>query len=167
MNTPASLNSDEAVPSVSLRPEQSGDAAFLFEVFASTREEELARTNWDAPMRRAFLQNQFNAMRQGYRSTFPTAEFSIIEFAGTPIGRLVVNYGPAEIHVVDIALLPARRNHGIGTCLMRRVCAAANKPVRLCVLKNNRAVRWYERLGFTRIGESGFHDEMEWRPPLA
>jgi ribosomal protein S18 acetylase RimI-like enzyme len=50
---------------------------------------------------------------------------------------------------------------------MRQVCAdAANagKPVRLCVLKNNRAFLWYELLGFTKTGELGVYDELEWRP---
>jgi ribosomal protein S18 acetylase RimI-like enzyme len=167
MNAPAGskLNSDP--PPVSLRPEQPGDEGLLFDIYASTREEELALTNWDEPMRRAFLDQQFNAMRQGYRSMFPAGEFSVIELYGQPAGRMVIQRGKNEIRVVDIALLPAYRNRGIGTFLMRQVCAeAANagKLVRLCVLKNNRAFRWYERLGFVKIGEISFYDELEWRP---
>lgn len=154
-------------PPVSLRPEQPGDEGFLYEVYASTREEELALTNWDDQMRRAFLTQQFNAMRQGYRSMFPSGEFLIIALDGQPAGRMAIHRAATEIRVVDLALLPAQRNHGIGTWLMRQVCADATnagKLVRLCVLKNNRAFRWYERLGFTKIGEVGFYDELEWRP---
>jgi ribosomal protein S18 acetylase RimI-like enzyme len=167
MNAPAGPKSHGDLPPVSLRPEQPGDEGFLFEVYAGTREEELALTNWNEPMRRAFLNQQFNAMRQGYRGMFPAGEFSIIELDGKPAGRMVVNRGATEIRVVDLALLPAQRNRGIGTVLMRQVCAdAANagKPVRLCVLKNNRALGWYERLGFSKIGEPGVYDELEWRP---
>jgi ribosomal protein S18 acetylase RimI-like enzyme len=152
---------------VSLRPEQPGDEQFLYDVYASTREEELALTNWDDQMRRAFLSQQFTAMRHGYRSMFPAGEFLIIALAGQPAGRMVLNRDAKEIRVVDLALLPAQRNHGIGTLLMRQVCADAAKtgtPVHLCVLKHNRAFRWYERLGFTKIGELGFYDELEWRP---
>jgi ribosomal protein S18 acetylase RimI-like enzyme len=153
---------------VSLRPEQPGDEGFLFNVYASTREEELALTNWNEPMRSAFLNQQFNAMRQGYRSMFPSGEFSIIELDGKAAGRMLIDRGTTEIRVVDLALLPEHRNRGVGTLLMRQVCvdaADAGKPVRLCVLKNNRAFQWYVRLGFARIAEVEVYDEMEWRPP--
>lgn len=154
------------LPPITLRPEQPEDEEFLYDVYASTRLDELALTNWDEPMRRAFLNQQFRAMRDGYRSMFPTGKFLIIEAAGTRVGRMVINRSEAEIRVVDLALLPARRNRGIGTYLMRRVCTGADKPVRLSVLINNRAGRWYERLGFNKIGEMGIYDEMEWRPPV-
>lgn len=160
----AAPGSDAAL--ISLRPEQNGDAPFLFEVYASTREEELALTNWDAATRRMFLDMQFAAMNRGYAGMFPTGEFSVICEHGQPIGRLVLYRSAEEIRVVDLALLPAHRNRGIGTLLMRRVCdeaGRAGKPVRLSVLKTNRAAHWYARLGFHKIGEAGFHDELEWR----
>ena len=167
MNAPAGSKSNSHPPPVSLRPERPGDTGLLFDIYASTREEELALTNWNEPMRRAFLDQQFNAMRQGYRSMFPAGEFSIIELDSQPAGRMVIHRGKNEIRVVDLALLPAYRNRGLGTFLMRQVCAEganAGKPVRLCVLKNNRAFRWYERLGFVKTGETGFYDELEWHP---
>jgi ribosomal protein S18 acetylase RimI-like enzyme len=170
MHALAESKTNGDLPPVSLRPEQPGDESFLYEVYASTREEELALTNWDDQMRRAFLTQQFRAMRQGYGSMFPSGEFLIIALDGQPAGRMVINREAMEIRVVDLALLPAQRNHGIGTFLMRQVCAdaaTAGKPVRLCVLKNNRAFRWYERLGFAKIGEVGFYDELEWRPAPA
>ena len=164
MNPPAGTRSSAPSPAVSLRPEQPGDESFLFEVYASTREDELALTNWDEALRRAFLNQQFAAMRQGYRSMFPAGEFLIIELEGKPAGRLVIHRGAAEIRVVDLALLPAHRNRGVGTFLMRQVCANAGKPVRLSVFKHNRALQWYERLGFAKTGELGYYDELEWRP---
>jgi GNAT superfamily N-acetyltransferase len=169
MNAPTESNAKDGLPLVSLRPEEPGDEGFLFEVYASTRAEELALTNWEQPMRLAFLNQQFNAMRRGYRSMFPEGEFSLICLDGQPVGRLVINRSPAEIRVVDIVLLPANRNRGIGTQLIRRVCAEAvgvGKPLRLSVLINNRAGHWYRRLGFALNEERGIYDEMEWRPAL-
>ena len=154
-------------PEVSLRPEQAGDEDFLFRVFASTREEELALTNWDEATRAAFLNQQFNAMRRGYRDMFPTGEFLIIQLAGRPVGRMVLNRGTGEIRVVDVALLPEFRNRGLGTGLMRGVCAEAGgtgPAVTLSVLTFNRAGRWYARLGFTPTGGSGIYDEWAWLP---
>ena len=66
MCTPAGTPSPESNPPVLLRPERPGDEAFLFAVYASTRAEELSLTNWTEDLRRAFLNQQFNAMRHGY-----------------------------------------------------------------------------------------------------
>lgn len=154
----------DRTPPVALRPEQLADEAFLYTVYASTRAEELALTNWDEATRHAFLNQQFNAMRHGYRSMFPAAEFLVIQVGGRPVGRIVLDVGANEIRVVDLALLPEDQNHGVGTLLMRQVCAVAKMPVRLCVLKFNRARLWYQRLGFTHFGERGCYDELEWQP---
>jgi ribosomal protein S18 acetylase RimI-like enzyme len=161
---PSSVDSRSAP--VALRPEQPGDEPFLFEVYASTRAEELALTNWEEPARHAFLDMQFAAMRRGYQGMYPAGEFLIIRLGERAIGQIVLNRTAEEIRVVDLALLPAHRNAGIGTLLMRRVCAEAAQagtPVRLCVLKNGRAVRWYERLGFAKTEDAGPYDQMEWR----
>ena len=167
MQSPDASTTPPDQSQVVLRREQSDDEGFLFQVYASTREEELALTNWDEATRRAFLTQQFTAMRRGYREMFPTAEFLIILLAGQPAGRMVLNRGPGEIRVVDVALLPEFRNQGIGTGLMRQVCAEAAQAghaVTLSVLKFNRAERWYSRLGFTPAGGAGIYDEWAWHP---
>jgi GNAT superfamily N-acetyltransferase len=154
-------------PAVSLRPEQPGDEVFLAEVYASTRQEEIDLTNWDAATRAAFLDMQFKAMRNGYRTMFPRAQFSIILLDEAPVGRIVVDRAAAEIRVVDIALLPVYCGRGIGTKLMREVmdeAAQSAKPVRLCVFQGTRAIRFYLRLGFSP-GEPGVYQTMEWRAP--
>jgi ribosomal protein S18 acetylase RimI-like enzyme len=164
MNSPVPASAASSAP-VSLRPERPGDEPLLYEVYASTREEELALTNWDERTRRAFLDMQYAAMRRGYGSRYPGGEFLVICRGEQAIGRLVLNRTSEEIRVVDLALLPARRNAGIGTLLMQRVCAEAaraGKRVGLSVLNNNRAIRWYERLGFAKCAEEGVYAEMEW-----
>jgi hypothetical protein len=44
-----------------LRQVQPDDAPFLFQIYASTRLEELARLGWSADEQAAFLTKQFNA----------------------------------------------------------------------------------------------------------
>jgi len=155
-------------PGVSLRAEQPGDEPFLFEVYASTREDELALTDWDPATRSAFLQHQFKAMRMGYLSMFPRAEFLVVLNDRTPIGRMVISRSADMIRVVDVALLPAARGKGIGTLLMRRVQAeatAASVPIRLQVFQNNRARHLYHRIGFEIAGHDGPYYQLQWTPP--
>lgn len=150
---------------IRLRPEEPGDEALLFELYASTREEELAMTGWDNATRGMFLDLQFKAMRQGYRSMFPQGEFSIILANETAVGRIVVDRSTTEIHVVDIVISSAHRNRGIGTHLMSALleeARQAGKPVRLQVLKNSRPIVFYQRLGFSKTSETGLYEQMEW-----
>ena len=150
---------------ITVRPEQPQDEAFLFEVYASTRQEEMDALGWPLEMRHTFLTMQFRAS-QGYRTMFPDAEFLIVLVDGEPAGRFIVNRSREELRVVDIALLPRHRGKGIGTAVLQRVfgeAAATKKPLRLNVLKGNRATRLYQRLGFFKTGEGGLHEEMEWR----
>jgi len=154
---------------INLRSERPEDEAFLRDLYGSTRQEELEASGLPVEMRAAFLDLQFKAQQQGYRSAFPQAEFHVILLGGQPVGRMVVNRAADELRLVDIALLPQYRNRGIGTGLIQKLstqAAAAGQPLRLSVLKGQRALRLYQRLGFVKTGESGWRDWMEWRAVL-
>jgi ribosomal protein S18 acetylase RimI-like enzyme len=152
---------------ITVRPEQPQDEAFLRELYASTRQEELDAWGWPPEMRSAFLAMQFKAS-QGYHRVFPDAEFQIVLLNGANAGRLIIHRTRDELQLVDIALLPQYRNAGIGSALLQRIlgeAAATKKPLRLQVLKTNRAARFYQKLGFEKTGETELHFEMEWRAP--
>ena len=151
--------------SVTFRPIRSEDEPFLFEVYASTREEELAVLNWDEVQKKTFLRMQFKAQHRYYRKQFPAADFQIILAGDLPIGRLYVDRRKDEIRIIDIALLPQHRNTGIGSTILRDLlveAAGADKPVRIHVERFNPALHLYERLGFFRIGETEISYLMEW-----
>jgi ribosomal protein S18 acetylase RimI-like enzyme len=152
---------------VTLRPATPADRSFLFDVYASTRQEELDQVDWPPGGREAFLEQQFNAQDVTYRARYPGGDFLVIEVAGTAAGRLYLGRLPGEIRVVDIALLPAFRGRGIGTRLMRDVMAegaATASAVTLYVEAFNRAHGLYTRLGFGMVGEHGVYELLEWRP---
>ena len=97
---------------------------------------------------------------------FPNGQFSIILVDGRPAGRLVVNRTDGEIHVADIVVSPGQRNRGVGANIMRSLikeAGQARKPVTLQVLKNSRAIRFYQRLGFSATSTTEVHEHMEWR----
>jgi GNAT superfamily N-acetyltransferase len=154
-------------PSVGLRPAGPDDAEFLYRVYASTRYEELAPLGWAPAQVEAFLRMQFRAQHLYYHEHFPDASYDVILCGGEPAGRLYVLRRPDELHIVDIALLPAFRRAGIGTLFLTRLLAEADVtgvPVRIQVETFNPARRLYHRLGFNTTGGNGVYNCLE-RPP--
>lgn len=152
---------------VTFRPIHPDDEDFLYTVYASTREDELAPLGWDEAQKTAFLQMQFAAQHRYYQEHYSNTTFQVILQDGHPIGRLYVGRWENEIRLVDLAMLPAYRGGGIGSGIVRNLLAeavAAGKPVRLHVERLNPARRLYERLGFVRIADKGVYDLMEWCP---
>lgn len=152
---------------ITLRPIRAEDEPFLFEVYASTRLDELAALGWSAAQREAFLRMQFRAQHQSYLAQFPTADFQIILWHERPIGRLYVERRPDEIRGIDIALLPQYRQAGIGTAILQDLLARAardGRPFHIHVEKFNRAQHLYKRLDFTTLADDGIYLFMEWRP---
>lgn len=152
---------------VTVRFERLEDEAFLFDLYASTRREELDAWGWPLEVRNAFLNQQLQASRGVYQS-FPDAEFQIVLVNGVNAGRIAVHRTREELYLVDLTLLPQYRNAGIGTALLQRVfgeAAATKKPVRLNVFKGNRAETFYRKLGFSKTGESELYLEMVWQAP--
>ena len=153
-------------PNISLRPFTLADEAFLYELYASTRQEEMAHTGWDEAQQEAFLKMQFYAQHSYYMATFADAAFDIVLQGETPIGRLYVHRRPDELRIVDVALLPAYRGRGIGGGLLQAIlveAAAAGLAVRLHVETFNPARHLYQRLGFQEVGGTDVHRLLEWR----
>src|SRR5438105_4498708 len=103
---------------LSLRPVRIDDEDFLFQVYASTRAQEMAIVPWDDEQKQLFLEMQFNAQTQSYLKQFPEAEYNIILDDGVAAGRLIVDRDDQRILIIDIALLPEHRNKGVGSSLI-------------------------------------------------
>lgn len=149
---------------VSLRPARDEDREFLFGVYAATREEELAPVPWTPEQKEAFLRMQFDAQDAYYREHYAGSDFLVIEVDGAPAGRLYLARWAREHRIVDIAVLPAYRNRGIGTRLLRDIIAEADragKPVSIHVEMHNPARSLYDRLGFAPVDEHGVYLLME------
>src|SRR5262249_32768198 len=104
---------------ISLRPPLPTDREFLFRLYASTREEEFSALGWSAAQLQTFLQMQFAAQQQWYATAYPGAEQQIVLLDAAPVGRMIVDTGENATTLVDICLLPAYRNRGIGGVLLR------------------------------------------------
>jgi ribosomal protein S18 acetylase RimI-like enzyme len=153
----------QAELNVSLREATPDDQDFLFEVYASTRIDELAETGWPDDQKRAFIQMQFRIRERSY----PRVDNHIVLLNGRAIGRMLVDRGNEEIVLRDIALLTEYRNAGVGSRLIRdlmKEATGAGKPIMLHVISFSPAVRLYERLGFRQTGEAAAYLEMRWFP---
>jgi GNAT superfamily N-acetyltransferase len=134
---------------VALRPATAEDSEFCLSVHcAAMRDYIEAIWGWDEAVQRAFHDRGFDPGRT-----------RIITVDGRDGGMLVVDYGPAEVYLARIELLPDLHGQGIGTRLIHGLlheAAARHQPLTLDVLTvNPRAHRLYQRLGFRDAGRHG------------
>lgn len=152
---------------ITLRPVAPSDHEFLVAVYGSTRADELALVPWTAEQQELFVRSQFAAQQDHYGKHYPDGRHDIIMFDGRPVGRLYVARLDHEIRIVDITVLPAERNAGIGSYLIRQLLDEAKhteKVTRIYVETFNPSLRLFERLGFTPTEQNGFHLLMQWNP---
>ncbi len=143
-----------------LRPARPADTDFEYALYASTRDDlrPLGSEVFDG-----LVGMQFRAQTMSLRLDHPNAERQIVVVENLPAGRLITDGSGGHIEVIDVALLPEYRCHGIGTGVMRGVIAHADRlgrAVRLHVEKQSRAVRLYERLGFAICADVGMYFAM-------
>lgn len=152
---------------ITLRAASDEDEAFLREVYAASRAQEMAVVPWNDEQREAFLRMQFDAQHSYYHAQFPEASYQIILREAEPIGRMYVLRKEEEIRVLDITLLQQHRGAGIGTSLMRELLHEADRSghaVNIWVEEYNPSRSLFERLGFSKIQEEGFNWLLEYRP---
>jgi ribosomal protein S18 acetylase RimI-like enzyme len=141
------------------------DLPFLARVYASTRAEELAVTDWSCDHKAAFLDAQFQAQHAHYQRYYPNADWLVTMRGGEDIGRLYLERWPTQHRIIDIAFLPEHRGKGLGEALLRDLmdeAAACGKAVSIHVEKFNPAMRLYRRLGFQTVEDKGVYDLMRW-----
>jgi GNAT superfamily N-acetyltransferase len=149
------------------RPAQPADEAFLHRLYASTRDDLRQLVALDPAAVDALIAMQWQAQGAGYRAAYPHAQYLVVERDGVPVGRLVVDEAARATRLVDITLLPEARGQGFGTMLLRRLQAAAavrNVPLALSVVRTNvRAHKLYVACGFEAVLEDAVRTEMVWR----
>ena len=141
------------------------DELFLFEVYASSRSEEISLWGWDQGQQLQFLRMQHAAQQGFYRQQYPKLQYQIIMDAGISAGRMATVQIDAELVLVDIILLPEFQGKGLGTAILMALQEQAAKQkilLRLSVLTDSRARQLYERLGFQAVVNGGMYTIMKW-----
>ncbi|WJH32733.1 GNAT family N-acetyltransferase [Paenibacillus sp. CC-CFT747] len=146
------------------------DAPFLYQLYASTRSDEMTAWGWGKEQAEAFLAMQYTFQRRSYEQRFPQAEHSILYHNQERVGQVLIWRGSDQWILADVSLLPECRWRGIGSELIRELqsmAAKAGVPLRLSVQTDNPAVRLYERLHFRVIEQGDVYHRMEWHPEQA
>ena len=96
-------------------------------------------------------------------------EFTIVERNGIMVAVIWVDDKDDYLLLREIQVAPIHQARGVGTLLVNRVISEADLrsiPTRLKVLNKNRAIAWYQRLGFVFTDECT--DTHHWmvREPL-
>ena len=163
MTSPHAITGDD----VTLRPvELPKDSQFLLELYISVRED-LAGLPLEPAYLRKMMLLQFEGQRATYEHDYPSARHDLVLYRDERVGRLMVERGPGRIHGIDLSVLPTYRSLGIGSVVLNRLFAestSAGVDFVFSVLKSNRAMNLYRRLGCVVEGENATHFRVIWRP---
>ena len=150
------------------RPATAEDQPLLFALFCAGRQRTFATLGFAPQQLQPLFAMQFRARQIDYAQRFAAATDTILCLAdGTPVGRHLVERQPGGYRGIDLAILPAFQNRGIGTWALRQtqtLAKAEGTTFCLRVLRDNPALRLYERSGFIRIASDKIAHEMEWSP---
>jgi RimJ/RimL family protein N-acetyltransferase len=162
MNDPQRMIRDGQI---TLRPASAADDGLILALYAGTRAQEMAQVPWSAEQKDAFVRMQYAAQKAHYAAEFPLASHDIICVDQTPVGRIYLDRRADALHILDITVLAQHRSHGTGAAVLHRLldeAGRAGKPVTIYVESFNPSLRFFERLGFRKEQEKGFHLLMKW-----
>ncbi len=152
---------------MSMRPAMAADGPFVESLYKSTRDD-LKTIDAEAGFIEELIEQQYHAQTVGYGEKFPNAMYFVVEKVNQKIGRVVVDFGPNEVRVVDIALIPTARNQGFGQGIIKSLqyaAASSGAPLTLTVAAGNiAATRLYAKMGFQPIEESPTYNLLAWYP---
>lgn len=134
-----------------LRPATAADKALIAALHARCYREVVVAQfgGWDEKLQQGFFEKKWDPAR-----------YEIVTVQGTDVGAVAVRRHPDHVFLTELLIDPAFQNQGLGTELVRQILAEAaadGLPLRLQVLRKNRARRLYERLGFVPTGETDTH----------
>jgi ribosomal protein S18 acetylase RimI-like enzyme len=103
-----------------------------------------------------------------FRECLNRGGISIIEVDGARVGMIQLFDQPDAVEVGEIQIQPSHQNRGIGSRVLKDTIARVHeqrKNVLLSVaLKNDRAYRLYQRLGFQKVARNDTHNLMACDP---
>jgi GNAT superfamily N-acetyltransferase len=148
-----------------LRPCAASDDTFLYDVFATTWESEVAALP-NQNLAQHVLRIQHIAQERRFASRYPGYERFVVEIHDEPAGRVYVHQHESTMHVVDLTLMPEHRNQGLGSRILRDLfdlAARSDMTVTIRVGRRNRqATDLATKLGFRLVNVDDLDNYFEW-----
>ncbi len=139
------MNADQSI-TFDLRPGREDDYDFAKDLYFKSMKPLLeALDAWNAEEKESAF--------AGY---YDIDEVRVITVDGQDVGWIQVSHTDEEFCLDQLHLIEAVRDKGIGTVLIKQTIAEAaeeGKNVSLSLVKGNRAIRLYQRLGFHQVAE--------------
>lgn len=150
-----------------LRPVTPEDQDFLDALYASSREDLQALVGNPAVLV-PIMKMQQRAQELGFQSHYPQAEHWLLQSAGQPLGRLVLDWTATDLRVVDIAITPAHRRQGAARTVLLALQELARQRqvgMSLSVAQTNYpAQSLYQSLGFVVTSQDVVLQQRAWKP---
>lgn len=93
--------------------------------------------------------------KKRFVSSYRGQDFYSVALEGLDVGYAILKNQPEDIHLSLLLLRPAHQQRGIGQSVMKQLmtCAvAAGRCLTLsCFLSNQRAMEFYQKLGFSAV----------------
>jgi len=143
--------------SVNLRPARADDYAFALGLYVETIK----------PYTVEFMAWVDEVENARFARLWTSSDTQMITLDERDVGWLEASDTGPEIFLKQLYVTPALQRRGIGTQVMWLLLEewqGTRKPILLGVLKNNPARRFYERLGFTVVGETDMKFMMRREP---
>jgi N-acetylglutamate synthase-like GNAT family acetyltransferase len=134
---------------LSLRPATEADFEPLLDLSVRVLRADLERLGRFLPERR----------RARMRAVFAAGALRVIEQDGARIGCIGIEHAADHIALHSVYVEPRFQGRGLGAAAVAAVLAdAPDLPLHIEVLRDSPAHRFWERLGFIKVGE----DSVDW-----
>lgn len=137
------------------------DYDFIYNLKITTMKDYVIKTwgSWDEDLQRILFSRELKAI-----------EHQIIVVNNKKVGIFAFSRNKTSISIDEIQILPEYQSKGIGTLIFSDIIANAQKEkieITLRVLKvNSMAQRFYNKLGFEKIGATETHFLLSKKPNL-
>jgi ribosomal protein S18 acetylase RimI-like enzyme len=152
-----------------LQESTENDSEFFMELFGEIKNSELHLDMWPETIRNQMIRMQYNGFMQSVHTEFPEHIDYLILYQSEKAGRLQLDKNDKGFRIINISLLPAYRNIGIGSAIIQKIIEEANFksiPVYLEVDKTNKAAYLYNKLGFTIYQQNEIKYLMIYSPEM-
>lgn len=140
---------------IQTRPASKSDYDWLYQLHCEAYHDVITRQfgYWDADEELGF-----------FKAVWESQALAVLIADETPVGIFLLNEYNDHLWLDELQIAAKYQNNGIGSQVVQTLLIKARKlglPLRLRVLRENRAYKLYQRLGFYPIGDTEHHHVME------